>query len=313
MRSSNGAPRSPAAIHTEPIDRGAELRAFLLIRLLRRHRRDFTRDGRVAAFVGDYIADRIRIYGRYERAELDTLVALVFPHLPAGADCLDVGANIGNHSLVFSRHFAHVIAFEPNPVARSLLDLNLRLNGARNVEVRPIDLSDLPGSARLTFVADNLGGARLPAATGDDPDFSRGLVDEAVVDLAAGDEVLDPDRPVGFIKIDVEGMEPQAIRGLAGTIRRHRPAIMLEQIARDSAPVAPGLLTDLGYVPCEIRRIPRARSRLLDNLLTLVKGERRHALTPIHRFEPRDYPVVVYLPENLATRMGLSASPARSD
>jgi hypothetical protein len=47
------------------------------------------------------------------------------------------------------------------------------------------------------------------------------------IPLATGDELLD-DRPVEFIKVDVEGMELQVLSGLTRTIERYRPNLFVE-------------------------------------------------------------------------------------
>ena len=68
---------------------------------------------------GDHIGDSIFIDGLYEGALLQS----AFSTLLAGrtqqfaeSACLDIGANIGNHSGFFADRFARVIAMEPNPI-----------------------------------------------------------------------------------------------------------------------------------------------------------------------------------------------------
>ena len=53
----------------------------------------------------DTITSAIHIDGRFERDELSLLSTNVFPKLNNEGDCLDIGANIGNHSLAFSPFF----------------------------------------------------------------------------------------------------------------------------------------------------------------------------------------------------------------
>lgn len=306
----SGKPDHTDVAFVDQIDRITRIRTLILRRLLRAHRHDFRRNGRIAAIVGDEIGDHIRILGRYEDIELKVIEALILPHLPSGSDCVDIGANIGNHSLFFSKHFARVIAFEPNPTARSLLDLNLRMNGVRNVEVRPTGLSDGEGTTRLSVCIDNLGATRLRSLAMDEPGFSDRVVEEVEIELATGDSLLDHDRPIGFIKIDVEGLEQKVLLGLAQTVKRHRPVIMLEQLASSiDAKTGRSSVSDImashGYRPYEARHAVRVRFKLLDELLTGVFGTLRYALAPVHQFEQRHYPTVVYLPDEAAERFGL--------
>ena len=309
----SGKPDHTDLVFVDRFDRATRIRTFMLRRLLRAHRHDFPRNGRIAAIVGDEIGDQIRILGRYEDIELKVIEALILPHLPSGSDCVDIGANIGNHSLFFSEHFARVIAFEPNPAARSLLDLNLRMNGVRNVEVRPTGLSDGEGSARLSVCIDNLGATRLDILAKEEPGFSDRVVEEVEIELATGDSLLDLDRPISFIKIDVEGLERKVLLGLAQTVKRHRPVIMLEQLASAiDAETGRSSVSDImathGYHPYEARRVVRVRFKILNELLTLLFGTLRYVLVPVHQFEQRQYSAVLYLPDEVARLIELTAN-----
>src|SRR5215475_1675190 len=104
----------------------------LLSSMLKKKRRDFIRRfPQVACFAFDYISTEIAVHGRFERAELECLSVQLFARMRSRRVCLDVGANIGNHSLVFAQHFARVLAFEPNPRTFKLLAINAEL--AQNI------------------------------------------------------------------------------------------------------------------------------------------------------------------------------------
>ena len=70
----------------------------------------------------------------YEDWEMDSLAELIRPD----DICIDVGANVGLYTVFMARHAisGSVIAFEPVPLNRDLLNLNVRLNQLSNVEVR---------------------------------------------------------------------------------------------------------------------------------------------------------------------------------
>lgn len=264
----------------------------------------------MVAIVGDKIGDQIRLDGRYDQVNLQAIATLLLPHLDCGTQyCLDVGANIGNHAIFFSRFFERVIAFEPNPLAIKLLELNLWLNGASNVAVKPVGLSDTTGPARLAVCRDNLGASRLRQLVEAESTFAESIVEDVEIDLVSGDAVIDPEAPVGLIKIDVEGQESQALCGLTRTIERHRPAIVIEQLATaiesatHQSPAA-AFLADLGYRPFELRRIHRSRFKVLDDLMTILAGNIRHVLVPITRFERRDYPALWFLTDDIVARLG---------
>lgn len=83
-----------------------------------------------------------------------------------GAVCLDVGANVGVYVLQFAHWSApdgRVIAFEPNPTARVVLEKHIRLNGlSERVTVVPAAVGAASGEATL-FAADADGMSRLGA------------------------------------------------------------------------------------------------------------------------------------------------------
>ena len=282
--------------HRYRIGRGERLKSLLLSKLLRSVRFDFERRPLTVAIVGDYIGDEIRARGRYEDAYLRFLEETVFPSLKEGV-ALDIGANIGNHTLALCRHFSSVIAFEPNPVARTLLETNLRLNAVDNVRVQPLALSNGNGTSRLLVKQGNLGASHLSAAREDSSEWSDFA--EVEIELAVGDERL-ADADIRFIKLDVEGHEHSVLEGLQATIGRCRPAIMLEQLAESidgAAGTSPShaLLGGLGYSAFEIRSA--GGSGLLRSLIEIVSGRSSQSLARLERLERRNYPALLFLPQ----------------
>lgn len=152
--------------------------------------------------------------------ELDEL-KIIAEFFPRGGVFVDIGANIGNHSIYVCKflHPVQVIAFEPMPAAMAILRHNVALNGLQ----RLMDLSQLgvglsESAARAVPVSspNNLGGTHM-----------RLTDDESGLRLMPGDEVLQH-RRIDFLKIDVEGMEMRVLRGLSATIARWRPTMFVE-------------------------------------------------------------------------------------
>ncbi len=270
-----------------------------LERLLRRHPVAVTHHDKMAGIIGDHISDKIRVFGRYEREELEALDAFVLTRLPGRRQCcVDVGANIGNHCLHFSRRFDKVLAFEPNPLAVDLLQWNLRANGIRNVTVHAVGLAEQVATATMSIVDRNLGASHL------DPHPATGSAggDRVQVDLVRGDDLLLAEEVVDLVKVDVEGFELGVLRGLYRTLERHRPIVLAEALPAKIDPATgttevAELLAGLGYVPFEMAWRRRSRMKWLDALLTAVHGTRVRVLRRIERFDHRSYPMVVFLPQ----------------
>lgn len=185
---------------------------------------DFIRErgGPMVVFANDQIGIHINLYGVYERKGLDTLFAFlepVMPELKAGT-VLDIGANIGNHSLYFARRFNRVIAFEPHPLTYEVLGINTRQY--ENVLTFNHGISDSTGTATLFENAINMGASTVR----EDKSTNQ---NRQVIALKSLDELDIELGSVELIKIDVEGHEANVLNGSATTLKQHQPIILLEQ------------------------------------------------------------------------------------
>ena len=137
---------------------------------------------------------------------------------------MDVGANAGNHTLVMSRVATQVYAFEPFARVRTQLMENLALNRIANVQVFDVGLSN--ENATLPFYAapdTNLGAASFQAEHKADNVYLGDL------NVRRGDEVVaEAGMTVDILKADVEGYEKFVLEGLAHTLTRDRPLVIVE-------------------------------------------------------------------------------------
>jgi FkbM family methyltransferase len=186
----------------------------------------------------DHLATIIRSTGRFY--EPDVLMKVQEIYLP-GTTIVDVGANIGNHTVFFAGVLgAPVIAIEPFELNHDLLTVNIAANGVGQL-VRSHRLAlgerDCLGSARLGDAA-NFGTVSVQAGSG-----------EIVVRNLDGLLSEHPSRPIGLIKIDVEGSEAAVLAGAQGTIGQWRPDIVIEADGPDRFLTIARQLLDLGYAP----------------------------------------------------------------
>lgn len=178
-------------------------------------------------------------HGRiYEPEEL----ALLERHFTGGL-VVDVGANVGNHSLSLAllRRTSGVMAFEPNPQAFAILQFNVAINGLEDrIQTHRLALSDREGEATLRQPNSNLGGSSLDSAM----PLRAGVVAEHPCRLVRGSDWL-PD-PVALIKVDVEGHELSCLRGLLPVVERDRPLLFVE-VGEAQEQALLQLLQPLGY------------------------------------------------------------------
>jgi FkbM family methyltransferase len=163
------------------------------------------------------------IFGYTERKLIDWLLS----HVGPAETWLDVGANCGYTSLAMCRAVGasgHVYAFEPAVATAACLERTGRENHFAQMVPIPMALSEAPMPTVLTFATE------------------RGMVDsqmdsdsaaETSQILAIGfdaiwDGIAPADPTVHGLKIDVQGMELCALRGMEQTLARYRPKLVLE-------------------------------------------------------------------------------------
>ena len=197
---------------------------------------------KMAVIPRDLIGSSVIAEGIYERDDIALLRQVLLEHGTGGV-MLDVGANIGNHTLALADLFDRVICYEPHPVTRLLLEANIALGKIENATVRPLALGESEENGFLNDVdTHTLGSARISQAIGRNGHritMKRGDVD-LVNTLAASEKIR-------FVKLDVEGFESKAIRGLTHHLQTHHPLVAFE--ALDSAAISDvmGVLRANGY------------------------------------------------------------------
>jgi FkbM family methyltransferase len=171
-------------------------------------------------------------FENYEAAEKKEIVR----RLPPGGIFLDVGANIGLYSLYIKRHRpdTQVYAFEPHPLLAECLRKTVRANPA--IAFTPFECGLGEGSHRasLHFHLNNSGGHSFipdsiaPADTY--PVNSSELHRSAPIQIYALDEVAQRENwsRVDFLKVDVQDMEDQFLRGARLVIRKFFPSLLIE-------------------------------------------------------------------------------------
>jgi FkbM family methyltransferase len=191
--------------------------------------------------------------GAFEHSTVQTYRRLVRP----GAVVLDIGANVGAHTLPLARlvgSAGRVYAFEPTDYAFNKLQRNLALNPdiASRVTAEQIMLTDRPdeeveAEIYSSWPLDGVG--QLHAKHLGRPEVTTGSRAVRLDDYlaAAGNERLD------FIKLDVDGFECHVLGGGLATLKKFRPVILMEftsyvlaERGRSSSELL-GILQQAGY------------------------------------------------------------------
>lgn len=198
---------------------------------------------------------RWRVQPDYESA----LAAFLRGRVRPGFCCIDVGANIGIYVMQMARWSSpggRVIAFEPNPNSFEVLQRHVRMNHLEDcVTLVPLAAGREAGTAQLF---DSEPGSGLSRLGGANPAIVR-PVSPTDVQLTTIDEYCARSgvRP-DLLLVDVEGFEFDVLAGAAETIRRVRPAVVLElhphlyPEGEASRVAGARLMSDLGLRPVPV-------------------------------------------------------------
>lgn len=254
----------------------------------------------MVVFADDYVSNKILSFGVYEKSQLD----LIFEWLKTkkgvfNSTVLDIGANIGNHSLYFSSYFSKCISFEPNPRTFSVLEINSKLVG--NITPMNIGLSNKKVTTSLFTNHQNVGASSLSDKWNESVDSS------CEIQLDRVDDVIDEEEKIGLIKMDVEGHEWFALKGAEKTIANNKPIIIFEHnTSKDkSENDVIGLLEDLGYdsfyevvdgwegLRQYLKRYPKWIRFILKGLYILRGKGIAHRIIKIEEFTRQQYLIII--------------------
>ncbi len=183
------------------------------------------------------IASHLLTLGLWDVRDLALFRRLLRP----GARVLDIGANHGVYALNAAEAVGpsgEVHAYEANPVLAGLMTTSAEVNGYSNlIRVHNVAVGEAEGSA--TFMLDHAmsGGAAVRA--------NRSAGTGTICRVVALDEHLPPGIVVDAIKMDVEGAEGPALRGMRHLLERSPDVRLLMEFA-------PEMLADAGVPAAEV-------------------------------------------------------------
>lgn len=189
---------------------------------------------------------------------------------------IDLGANIGLHSISMARLVPQgmVYSFEPQSLSSTQLQLNALRNNIDNIRVYNLAASNLTGFVcGMEFIdysksRSNIGNIKIVDKN----------IGDLVMTLSLDDLSL---RDIAFVKIDVQGYEYLALQGMRNILMSHRPLIFLEieehhlvHCGTSSEQLINFLLNMNYYLyrintdyPCDHLAIPREKSTVYDVML----------------------------------------------
>lgn len=193
-------------------------------------------------YQNDYIQKRI--YQSHNYFEIDNLDYVckkwrngIIGKRIQGKSILDIGTNIGNHTLYFffECQINGSYNFEPVESTLDILKKNIHLNNlSKKVHIYNVAVGQTEGKANVSsYNKDNIGATKIAPS-------ENGSIQVISIDS------LNIQETIGLVKIDVEGFEINVLKGMLSTLKKNNPYILIE-ITNENFNEAYSILSKIGY------------------------------------------------------------------
>ncbi len=171
--------------------------------------------------------------------------------LKEGMTMIDVGANIGAHTLISSKlvgNSGKVFAFEPCKINHDILIQNCLINKCSNTIIFKLGCSDNSNNMFIdqkwnkTNKEDNYGCITLQPTSTNENDEQIDIIslDELLTNVFNSSDFEEKNKRIDLIKIDAEGMEDKVLLGFKKLIEKYKPFMIVE--------IHPGELKDVRQI-----------------------------------------------------------------
>lgn len=155
--------------------------------------------------------------GIYEKEIIDS----IYDVLDKNKVFVDIGANIGQHSLLLSSYCKQVYSFEPIPSVYNQFNESIKKNKFKNITAFNLGIGETRENKSFNYVKNHAGTSSFVKR--DEKDITEVIT----VNTDTLNNILN-DTKVDVVKIDVEGYEAIVILGNKDFILKNKPIIFLE-------------------------------------------------------------------------------------
>jgi FkbM family methyltransferase len=163
-----------------------------------------------------FVDMRIFRDGIYEKEIVDDL----FNELDKSKNLIDIGANIGQHSLLLAPYCKNVYSFEPIPAVYNQFKESIALNNYQNIHLFNTAVGNKKETQPFNYVTNHAGTSSFVERDNPNPNIISVQIDTLENRLS--------DVKMDVIKLDVEGYESVVILGNKEKILKDRPVIFME-------------------------------------------------------------------------------------
>ncbi len=186
-----------------------------------------------------YIGKSVEKYGEFSELEADMFKQIC----QKGDVVIEIGANIGTHTMILSKLVGEtgvVLAYEPQRIVFQTLCANMSINSITNVHTFQEVVSSENGVFPIPEIdynkTNNFGGISLEK-------FTKGTL----VQKHKLDNLINRINKLKFIKIDVEGMESDVLKGAKELIKKFKPILYIENDRIEKSKELIELIQSYGY------------------------------------------------------------------
>lgn len=156
-------------------------------------------------------------FGIYEKFEKKVFVGCLKP----GMTVADIGANIGFYTLLAAQTANRVVAFEPDPENYRFLSRNITSNGCSNVQIFNLGIGSKKEEKVFFANPNNFGDRRMYK-------FPESVQRPNIQTISLDEFVKNENMTLDLIKIDIQGAEIEALRGMQTILSQDHLEIFLE-------------------------------------------------------------------------------------
>ncbi|MEM1744139.1 MAG: FkbM family methyltransferase [Candidatus Nezhaarchaeales archaeon] len=150
---------------------------------------------------------------------------------------IDVGAHVGKYAVKMAKYGWDVIALEPHPINYKLLNFNAKVN---KCDIKALQVAAYSSRGALRLYLSDFSGRHSLVPRGD----SHIFVPAESIDDMANSLGIQP-HSIKFVKIDVEGVAVEVLRGMLNILRHSKPEIIVEVHPNEKEALE--ILKELGY------------------------------------------------------------------
>lgn len=148
---------------------------------------------------------------------------LLNQQIKSGMRVIEIGANIGYYALQEARlvgEGGEIIAIEPAPDNIVLLRKNIEANGIHNIRIYEGAIGNKNGTIELYLPPESNWSSIIPDKYAEHPCIN--------VTIWKLDSLLADIEQVDVIRMDIEGYEIEAIKGMLGILQKYKPRLIIE-------------------------------------------------------------------------------------